>query len=261
MRNIALTIEYRGTAFHGWQRQPRLRTVQGELEEALATVLREPVALHGAGRTDAGVHALGQVANFRTARDLPLARLVRGVNALTGNDVAVREAREVADSFDARRSARARHYVYLLLARPSPFWDERAWQPRRWPDPAPMNAAVAQLVGEHDFAAFSCASADETDSRTRVFYAFWEPWDRGLALRVGAVRFLYRMVRCIAGASLAAGTGVLSPETLGSWRDDPPHRGRLVAPARGLALAAVDYGEAAAWPGGRFDCPPPGPVL
>ena len=259
MRNIALTIEYRGTEFHGWQRQPGLRTVQGEIEGALRVLLREPAALHGAGRTDAGVHALGQVANFRTASGLALGRIQRGLNALTGRDVAVREAREVDERFDARRDARARHYVYLLLEHPSAFWEERALRPPRWPALEPMNAALAHLAGEHDFAAFSCASADETDTRTRVFYACWVPWERGLALRIGAVRFLYRMVRCITGASLAVGTGGMPPETFLAWRDRPVHRGRLVAPARGLALARVDYAPQGA--GGRLDCLPAGPVI
>ena len=260
MRNIRLVLEYRGTAFHGWQRQSALRTVQGELEKSLSTILREPITVRGAGRTDAGVHALGQVANFRTTCDLPLERIVRGVNALGRGELCVRDAGEAEEGFDARRSASARHYVYLLLARPSPLWAERAWHPRAWPDAAAMNAAAGHLVGEHDFAAFSCASADEGGTRTHVLYARWEPWPRGLAFRIGAVRFLYKMVRGTVGLCLEVGLGRLEPEEFRRSCQEPRGRVRTVVPPHGLHLVAVDYAGGARAAGGR-DCPPAWPVL
>ncbi|MBP7668971.1 MAG: tRNA pseudouridine(38-40) synthase TruA [Candidatus Eisenbacteria bacterium] len=271
MRNIRLTVEYDGTAFHGWQRQSRVRTVQGDLEAALSVILREPIAVRGAGRTDAGVHALGQVANFRTESDLSLERIERGVNALTKADLAVRDAREADEQFDARMWACGRHYLYLLLAQPSSLWNERAYRPRRWPDLGRMNATAAHFAGDHDFSEFSCASDDEPGVRARVFYARWEPWDRGAMFRIGAVRFLYKMVRCVVAACLQAGQGAIDSTDIEARLAAPAHRGRAVAPARGLHLLAVDYPagkpdfealrrgrEGAA---GGFDCLPPKAVL
>jgi tRNA pseudouridine38-40 synthase len=257
VRTIRLTIEYAGTRFHGWQRQSGLRTVQGEIEAALTTILREPVSLAGAGRTDAGVHALAQVASFETAARLPLERIARGVNALTGDDVRVREVIEASHGFHARHSALARHYVYLLLAQPSSLWEERAYWPRRWPNRDAMNAAAAHLVGEHDFAALSCHTEDERGTDTRVHYARWEPWPRGLALRIGAVRFLHKMVRAVVAHSLRVGWGELEAETTRRLLAQPAGRATRIADPRGLYLARVDYAERE----GGADCPPDFPVL
>src|SRR3954465_5494926 len=150
MATTRLDIEYDGTAFAGWAKQPGHRTVQGELERALAVVLREPVALTVAGRTDAGVHALGQVASY--AGPLPG---VEGVNALLPDEITVLAAEAAPAGFDARRSARSRTYVYRMLARsaPSPFERGRALH---WPyriDRELLDACAAVLPGEHDFTA------------------------------------------------------------------------------------------------------------
>jgi tRNA pseudouridine38-40 synthase len=258
MRTIRLTLEYAGTRFHGWQRQPGLRTVQGEIEAALRTVLREPVALHGAGRTDAGVHALGQVASFRCEGPLSLERIRGGVEALTGDDLTVRGIEEAPEGFDARHSARARHYVYLLLDRRSALWWDRAVLTRVRPDPELLNAAAARLVGDHDFAGFSCATADEKGTGSRVFYAVWAPWTRGLAFRIGAVRYLHKMVRCIVGGSLELARGRMGLDAFEARLTRPERRGEPVAPAAGLYLASVDYDPAPSW---GPDCLPPWPML
>lgn len=260
-RNIRLTVEYRGTAFHGWQRQSALRTVQGELEDALAVLVRHPVTLHAAGRTDRGVHALGQVASFRTGSALALERVVQGANALTGSDLVVRAAREEAPDFHARHSARGRHYAYLVMAARSALWGERALHVRRAPDLALMSAAAADLAGEHDFGGLSCRGDDEESTRSRVFYARWEAWPRGWMLRVGAVRFLYHMVRCVAAACLEIGLGRAAPDALQRALAQPAARCRLVAPAHGLYLAAVDYDDTPGCGSWGPDCVPPGPVL
>ena len=257
MRNIKLLLEYRGTQFHGWQKQPGLRTVQGELEKALATILRAPTKTYAAGRTDAGVHALAQVANFTTNAEIELAALRKGINAVTGNDVTVMDAELVAPEFHARHSARGRHYSYFLLGAQSALWGERALWVKHLPDIARMNLAAEALVGQHDFAAFSCQSAEEQGSDSRVFYARWEPWARGLIFRIGAARFLYHMVRCIVGLSLEVGLGKLAPQTFAERLAEPQGRGEKVIAARGLHLVSVDY-EAVVW---GPDCLPPGPVL
>ncbi len=260
-RTLRMLLEYDGTRFHGWQRQLGLRTVQGELEEALATVSRHPVSLVAAGRTDRGVHALGQVASFRTPCALEIERLRRGANALTGNDLVVRELIETRPDFHARHDARGRHYAYLLLREPSALWGGRAVSLRRLPDAGRMAAAAAALVGEHDFTALSCKADDERSTRCRVFYARWEPWARGWVLRVGATRFLYHMVRCIVAHCLEIGYGRAEVDHLGRLLEAPAQRCRLVAPARGLHLMSVDYEDTEGCGTWGPDCAPPGPVL
>ena len=153
---VRLDIEYDGARFSGWARQPGLRTVQGELEAALATILREQVELTVAGRTDAGVHALGQVASFETAGEVP-PELARRLNGIGPGDVAVTAATVAADGFDARRDATSRSYGYRVLARPapSPFEHGRAlWWPHAF-EIAALEACAAALPGTHDFTAFT----------------------------------------------------------------------------------------------------------
>jgi len=161
---LRLVVEYEGTAYQGWQIQPGGPTIQEVLERALATVLRETVRVRGAGRTDAGVHACGQVAAVRVAR-VPddLVRLQRSLNALTPDDVAVREIAVVDDAFDPRRHARSRVYEYRLLtaAAPSPFWRRYAWHVPRPLDPDAMDEAAGLLLGEQCvFAQYNTAEID-----------------------------------------------------------------------------------------------------
>jgi tRNA pseudouridine38-40 synthase len=260
-RNLRLTVEYEGTHFHGWQRQPAVRSVQGELEDALATLVRHPVTLYAAGRTDRGVHALGQVASFRTSSELPVERIRRGANALTGHDVVVRDVREVGPDFHARHSARARHYCYLVTGERSALWAARALYIRGALDLNLMHASAGALVGEHDFAALSCQADEEDGTRSRVLYARWEPWPRGWMFRVGAVRFLYHMVRCMVALGLEIGLGRRPPDALRAALAEPTARCRLVAPAHGLYLAAVDYEDDPPAGVRGPDCVPPGPVL
>lgn len=261
MRNYRLTIEWRGGGFHGWQYQPAQRTIQGELQAALEMVLRHPVKLTGAGRTDAGVHALAMTASFTTDTDLATEKIVRSINGITGDDLMVTAISEVPPEFNARFSATGRHYVYLLLENRSALWEDRAYWPRRYPDLERMNAACAALPGRHDFAAFSCASADEDGTDSLLYYARWEPWHRGLAFRTGAVRFLYKMVRSLVANSLAVGIGKLPPEHFAAQLSAPEGRAELIAPAHGLYFVRCDYEatpETLPW---SPDCLPQWPVL
>jgi len=266
MPTLRLTVEYDGRRFHGWQRQPRLRTVQGELEAALATVLREPVSVAGAGRTDAGVHALAQTASLRTAAEIPPQRIRSGVNALTGPDVCVRAITPVADDFHARHSAWARHYAYLLLGEPSAFWGHRALLVEPLPALERLAAAAHALVGVHDFAAFSCATADEDSTHTHLLYARWQRWGRGLMLQVGARRFLYRMVRAIVAQTLDVAAGRLPADDTARRLARPVARATRIAPAHGLHFLAAEYrlgsqGAAPVAPRGGSHCEPPEAVL
>ena len=174
MTTVRLDIEYDGAGFRGWARQPGLRTVQGVLEAALAQILREEIQLTVAGRTDTGVHALGQVASFATAAALP-PDLARNLNGVTPPDVAVRRAEPVADGFDARHDARSRSYLYRVETRPaaSPFERGRAlWWPHRV-DRDALDACAAALVGTHDFTAFTPTQTDHVRFERDVFAASW----------------------------------------------------------------------------------------
>jgi tRNA pseudouridine38-40 synthase len=245
---VRLDIEYDGGGFRGWAAQPGLRTVQGELETALATALREPVTLTVAGRTDAGVHALGQVASFETAAELP-PDLARSLNALSGGDVAVTAAAPVGDGFDARRDARSRSYLYRVLARraPSPFERGRAlWWPHRI-DREALDACAAALRGTHDFTAFTPTQTDHVRFERDVLAAEWTaaPTDEGgqlLSFRITADAFMRNMVRALVGTMLGVSSGRFSVEELQQLLTGAPRsQAGDTAPPHGLYLESVSY--------------------
>ena len=243
---LRLTVEYEGTAYQGWQVQPGGATVQEVLERALATALREPVRVRGAGRTDAGVHACGQVAAVRVRHVPPdLERLRRSLNALTPDDVAVRDIAVVDDAFDPRRHARSRVYEYRIwnAPAPSPFWRRHAWHVPLPLDVAAMEEAVAALAGEHDFAAFRGADAGPQRSTVRRVLETAVRADGPLLVyRIEATGFLKHMVRNIVGTMVEVGRGERSPS---SMRDILESRDRTragpTAPPHGLLLVAVRY--------------------
>jgi tRNA pseudouridine38-40 synthase len=243
---LRLTVEYEGTAYQGWQLQPDGPTVQEVLERALATALREPVRVRGAGRTDAGVHACGQIAAVRVTR-MPddLTKLRRSLNALTPDDVAVRDIEAVDDAFDPRRHARSRLYEYRILQRaaPSPFWRRFAWHLPESLDREAMAAAAATLGGEHDFATFCAADAEPVRSTVRrVLDSALAAEPPLLVYRIEATAFLKHMVRNIVGTLVEVGRGSRSPDGFGALiaaRDRT--RAGPTAPAHGLVLTAVRY--------------------
>ena len=235
-------MAYDGTAYAGFQVQPNAPTVQGELERILAVICGEPVRITGAGRTDAGVHATGQVMDLRTTSGLGQEELERGVNALLPEDIAISELEPAEDSFHARFSATGRTYEYRIrnAAVRDPLWTRREhWHPGEL-DLAAMRAAAAQLVGRHDFAAFS---AGESGERT-VKRAEWVSEGSVLRFEIESDAFLRGMVRGIVGTLLWAGRGKLTVERFGEVL---VARDRALAgpsaPAKGLCLVAVRYGD------------------
>jgi len=245
-RNITLVVAYDGTAYHGWQRQAEgVATVQAELEQAAARVLGEAVAINGAGRTDAGVHAAGQVANFHTANTgVPLLRLGRAVSSRCPRDIAVVSAAEAPADFHASRSAVGKTYRYricLAPAKPVMRADHVYHYPRAL-DLARMRSAGRRLTGTHDFAGF--ASADDDRPNTVRTIARCEPAQCGdeLHVTVAGDGFLYKMVRNIVGTLIEIGRGRWGPDRIDLiLRSRDRRDGGFTAPPGGLCLMSVQY--------------------
>jgi len=241
---IGMVLEYDGTGYFGWQVQPGRPTIQGSLEKALATIVGEPVRVEAAGRTDAGVHARGQVAAFTTERSVELRSLQRGLNALCGRDIVVRRLEPVADDFDPRRHARSRTYEYRICnsAWPSPFTQRYVWHVHRPLEVASMQRASAMLVGEHDFSSFQAADCDADNPVRRVDESRFDVLGDELTYRITATAFLRHMVRSMVGTLVEIGRGERSAEdfaALLSARDRT--LGGPTAPAQGLCLTRVVY--------------------
>jgi tRNA pseudouridine38-40 synthase len=217
--------------------------VQGELETALATVLREPAQLTVAGRTDTGVHALGQVASFETNAELP-PDLARSLNGVGPDDVAVTAATVVDDGFDARRAARSRSYRYRLETRkaPSPFERGRAlWWPHRI-DRDALDTCAAILPGNHDFTAFTPTQTDHVRFERKIFRAGWKADGNILSFTIEADAFMRNMVRALVGTQLEAASGRRSVESFRELlKGAPRNEGGETAPPHGLYLESVSY--------------------
>jgi len=237
-----LTLEYDGTPFAGWAAQPGRRTVSCELERALSIVLREPVSVTAAGRTDKGVHALGQVVSYEG----PLPAL-RAINAVLPAEVAVLAAESVPDGFSARRDATGRSYLYRLLARPMPSPFERTrslWWPHAVDEDA-LGACADALHGVHDFTAFTPSESYHRHFRREVRSAVWErtgPWGHVLEFRIEADSFLRHMNRVLVGTMLEVASGRRSAESfIELLTGRPRSEAGATAPPHGLYLAGVRY--------------------
>jgi tRNA pseudouridine38-40 synthase len=238
-----LIVEYDGTEFHGWQMQPDRRSVQAALEDALARLLGEPTRAAAAGRTDAGVHAAGQVVCFHSERAIPLGTLQRALNALTPPDLAVRAVDTVADEFDVRRAARSRRYVYRIWTRAeaSPFWRRYAWHVPWALDADAMRRAAAQLIGEHDFSSFRAAGCDALHPVRRVYRSELERRGDLLVYEIEATAFLRHMVRNVVGTLVEIGSGRRSEDVAGLLAVRDRTQAAATAPAHGLCLAEIRY--------------------
>lgn len=239
-----LVIEYDGTDFSGWQIQPNERTVQATLEAALATLFGRTIRVVVAGRTDAGVHAAAQVVCFHAEKEIKPATVLRALNALTPRDLAISAADVVPDSFDPRRSAKGRVYVYRIWNRsvPSPLWRRYAWNVSRPLDAEAMAEAAAHLIGEHDFRTFRAAGCDAPTTVRRVVASTVEIDGPLLTYRVEATAFLRHMVRNIVGTLVEVGHGQRSAADIPSLLEACDRtRAGITAPAHGLCLVEVRY--------------------
>jgi len=240
--NVKLIVEYEGTRYHGWQAQAGTPTIEAALRDAIQALTGESPALTAAGRTDAGVHALGQVVNFRLERDFPVQQLPGALNARLAPDIAVRDAQVVDDGFNARYSARARLYAYRIRqALPRGAYQRQyAWGLHDTLDLAAMQAAGDRLAGTHDFRAFGRSPRPRGHTVRRVHQVKVSGAGDWVTIAVAADAFLYGMVRRIAGALVDVGRrrrplewidGLLAGSTVGL----------RLAPPQALVQVAVEY--------------------
>jgi tRNA pseudouridine38-40 synthase len=259
MRNLKLTLAYDGTDFHGWQVQPSLPTVQGLLAAAIGRLTGENVLPQGSGRTDAGVHALAQVATVATASTIPTGNFAKALNDLLPPAIRILQVEEQALDFHARKSARAKTYRYRIFRGTvcPPFVARYVWHYPFPLDEAAMAAAAERFLGEHDFTSFAAVDAekglnDETSPGNvrRIFFSSWQRGEEEFVYTVCGSGFLHHMVRNLVGTMIVAGKGTLTPADMDrilAARDRAA--AGATAPACGLYLVSVEY-EARAGSGG-----------
>jgi len=251
-RRLKLLLEYNGSRYHGWQLQPQVVTIQGTLEACLARLTNAPVRVHAAGRTDAGVHARGQVVHFDTASRLAPAVLLRGLNGLLPEDIVVRQAEDVTSDFHARYSAVRKTYAYIVhnAAIPSAFRAPYAWHISQPLDVPAMRTAASALVGAHDFSAFRAASCAARTSERHLYRLAIRRFATRLVFVLCANGFLQHMARTIVGTLVMIGRGRCPASVMATILDSRQRQqAGPTAPAHGLFLVRVVYGASAFTPG------------
>jgi tRNA pseudouridine38-40 synthase len=246
MRRVKVTLEYDGMAFHGWQKQTNSVALQNILEEKLAILFRGPVKVEGSSRTDAGVHARGQVIAFNVDSDKPLDKIRAGMNGLLPQAVRAREIEEMPLVFDPRRDTLHKSYRYTWYNHPvsSPFWRRYSWHVQDPMDVQAMNQAASCLVGEHDFSSFRAAACSAKSPVRRVLECQVVRDKERVQLRIQGQAFLHQMVRIIAGTLHDVGTGAIKPGQVQAILDGKNRKlAGKTAPAEGLILWEVAYGQ------------------
>ena len=241
------TIEYDGSKFRGWQRQAPpndARTIQEELERALFGVFHEEVDVIGAGRTDAGVHARGQIAHVAFTRtDLVPEEIVRAMRGVLPHDIVVHAVEPVHDDFHARYDAVRRTYSYTVSPRRQAIGRTYAWSVGWQLDMNAMAAAAQSILGEHDFTAYSKENAEVKNRHCRIFESTWTPGGGLIRYVISGDRFVYSMVRALVGAMISVGRGRITPEEFSAILDscDRARNKNALAPPHGLCLESVEY--------------------
>ena len=216
MRNIKLTIEYDGKDFNGWQKQPNKLNIQGTIEQAIKSITGEDVELNASGRTDAGVHALGQVANFKTNSQIPIDKMAIAINSKLKKSIVIKKAEEVDERFHSRLSCKRKTYRYVINNSPEGTAIYRYLEthiPQKL-DVQKMQEAIKYFIGEHDFKAFKASGTSSKNSVRTIYDAMIEQKDDRIFIELTGNGFLYNMVRIIAGTLVDVGLGKIEPERI-----------------------------------------------
>lgn len=242
MRNIKVVLEYDGTNFVGWQSQTNGRSVQDEITKVLDQILQEPITLIGAGRTDAGVHARGQVANFKTSSPLGVSSILAALNGTLPEDIYVHAAEEVDEKFHARYDAKERVYKYYISLKPTAIGRQYHWYVKYDLDVNVMNEIARQIVGEHDFESFAKSESLVPHYRCTVFRSEWTKASSLLIYEIRANRFLHGMVRALVGTMVDIGRGYMPASAFAEIMAAKDRRkAGMAVPACGLFLEEVLY--------------------
>ena len=245
IKNFKIIIEYDGTGFHGWQRQKDDRTIQQEIELALSTMTGGPVTLIGSGRTDAGVHALGQVANFLCETELTPEIFLKGLNSILPGEIVIKDCRRADASFHARYDAKSKIYHYRILNRkvPAAIGRQYAWFIRRKLDTAAMRSAIAYIIGSHDFKSFEGTGSPRSHTTRTVMAAeLVENMEGSVIFQIEADGFLRYMVRNIVGTLVDVGLGkITSAECKDILESKNRANASATAPPHGLFLMEIKY--------------------
>lgn len=242
MNNYKITIQYDGTAYAGWQIQNNAVTIQDKITKGIEILLKEEVNLIGSGRTDTGVHALGQAANFRTEKELDLYRFRHSLNAILPYDIAITEIKRVNEEFHARFDAKKRSYLYFITRDKSPFYLKYSYLYRGYCDIERLNELSGLLTGEHDFTSFARKKSEVENKRCIIYNARWKETKGFVIFYIEANRFLHGMVRTITGTLLKAVSNNSGRDYINNvlYERDRVSAGEAV-PAKGLFLYKVKY--------------------
>lgn len=244
MRNIKLTIEYDGKCYNGWQKQPNKLNIQGEIERAIYNITKEEVDLIGSGRTDAGVHALGQVANFKTNSQISIEKLLLAINSQLKNSIVIKEAEEVNERFHSRYNAKRKTYRYIINNSKcgTAIYRNLEYSYPFKLDAEKMKQASKYFEGEHDFKAFKSSGTSSKNSVRTIYKAIVKQEGEKIIIELTGNGFLYNMVRIISGTLLDVGLGKIQPEEIPEMIESKDRqRAGKTLPAHGLYLVEVKY--------------------
>ena len=246
MRNIKLTIEYDGKDFNGWQKQPNKLNIQGTIEQAIKSITNEDVELNASGRTDAGVHALGQVANFKTNSQIPIEKFAIAINSRLKKSIVIKKAEEVDERFHSRLNCKKKTYRYIINNTPEGTAIYRYLEthiPQKL-DVNNMKKAIKYFEGEHDFKAFKASGTSSKSSVRTIYKTELYEKDNKIYIELTGNGFLYNMVRIIAGTLIRVGRGFYEPEKIKDILDARKHTSEgVTAPPNGLVLKEIVYGK------------------